>query len=46
MFIDILIKRLFKTTLTVSFLFHHTQRDGAHAAHFLDLLQHEIKRFI
>ena len=33
---------LFKTTLTVSFQFHHTQMDGAHAAHFLDLLQQEI----
>ncbi len=35
-------KRLFKTTLTISFQFHHTQMDGAHAARFLDLLQHEI----
>jgi len=35
-------KRMFKTTLTVSFQFHHTQMDGAHAARFLDLLQHEI----
>ncbi len=26
----------------VSFQFHHTQMDGAHAAHFLDLLQKEI----
>ena len=33
---------LFKTTLTVSFQFHHTQMDGAHAALFLDLLQKEI----
>ena len=33
---------LFKTTLTVSFQFHHTQMDGAHAAKFLDLLQQEI----
>ena len=33
---------LFKTTLTVSFQFHHTQMDGAHAAHFLTLLQREI----
>ena len=33
---------LFKTTLTVSFQFHHTQMDGAHAAKFLDLLQREI----
>ena len=33
---------LFKTALTVSFQFHHTQMDGAHAAKFLDLLQREI----
>lgn len=35
-------KRLFNTTLTVSFQFHHTQMDGAHAARFLDILQEEI----
>ncbi len=35
-------KKWFKTTLTVSFQFHHTQMDGAHAARFLDLLQQEI----
>ena len=34
---------LFKTTLTVSFQFHHTQMDGAHAAKFLNFLQREIK---
>ena len=34
--------RLFKTTLTVSFQFHHTQMDGAHASKFLDTLQKEI----
>ena len=39
-------KRLIKTTLTVSFQFHHTQMDGAHAARFLDLLQHEIDRIL
>ena len=33
---------LLKTTLTVSFQFHHTQLDGAHSAHFLNLLQKEI----
>ena len=33
---------LLKTTLSVSFQFHHTQMDGAHAAKFLDLLQREI----
>ena len=35
--------RLLKTTLTVSFQFHHTQMDGAHAGHFLSLLQKGIK---
>ena len=35
-------KGLFRTTLPVSFQFHHTQMDGAHAAHFLELLQQEI----
>lgn len=34
----------FKTYLTVSFQFHHTQMDGAHAARFLSLLQTEINR--
>lgn len=29
----------FKTTLAVSFQFHHTQMDGAHAARFLGRLQ-------
>ena len=32
----------FKITLLLSFQFHHTQMDGAHAAHFLDSLQKEI----
>ncbi|MDE6291304.1 MAG: chloramphenicol acetyltransferase [Muribaculaceae bacterium] len=32
-----------RTYLTVSFQFHHTQMDGAHAARFLDSLQREIK---
>lgn len=32
----------FKTYLRVSFQFHHTQMDGAHAARFLSLLQSEI----
>lgn len=31
-----------RTTLTVSFQFHHTQMDGAHASCFLDNLQKEI----
>ena len=33
---------LFKTTLPVSFQFHHVQMDGAHAAKFLQRLQNEI----
>ena len=37
-------RRFFKTILTVSFQFHHTQMDGAHAAKFLDELQREIAR--
>lgn len=36
-------RSLFKTILTVSFQFHHTQMDGAHAARFLDEVQKEIK---
>ncbi len=35
-------KGLFKTTLPVSFQFHHVQMDGGHAAHFLDELQKTI----
>ena len=35
-------KKLFKTELTISFQFHHTQMDGAHAGAFLEQLQHEI----
>ena len=35
-------RRLFRTTLTVSFQFHHTQMDGAHAGTFLKNLQDEI----
>ena len=31
-----------KPTLTVSFQFHHTQMDGAHAARFLSIVQEEI----
>ena len=29
----------FHTTLPISFLFHHVQMDGSHAARFLELLQ-------
>ena len=32
----------FKTSLSVSFQFHHTQMDGAHAGRFLANLQNEI----
>ena len=35
-------KGLFKTTLRLSFQFHHTQMDGAHAGRFLRLLQENI----
>ena len=35
-------KGMFKTTLPVSFQFHHVQMDGGHAARFLDILQKEI----
>lgn len=35
-------RHLLKTTLTVSFQFHHTQMDGAHASYFLDSVQKEI----
>lgn len=35
-------KRLFQTTLPLSFQFHHTQMDGAHAGRFLQLLQENI----
>lgn len=35
-------KSWFTTRLTLSFQFHHTQMDGAHAAKFLSQLQEEI----
>ena len=35
-------KRLFRYTLPISFQFHHTQMDGAHAGKFLQNLQKEI----
>lgn len=37
-------RRLFWYYLPISFQFHHTQMDGAHAGKFLDNLQLEIKR--
>ena len=36
-------RKLFWYYLPVSFQFHHTQMDGAHAGKFLAKLQHEIK---
>ena len=36
-------KKWFRYYLTVSFQFHHTQMDGAHAGRFLENLQKEIK---
>ena len=37
-------KGLFKITLKLSFQFHHTQMDGAHAGRFLERLQENINR--
>lgn len=36
-------KGRFKTTLPISFQFHHVQMDGGHGAMFLELLQREIR---
>ena len=36
-------KKFFRYYLTISFQFHHTQMDGAHAGRFLANLQEEIK---
>ena len=36
-------KRGFRYELPISFQFHHTQMDGAHAGRFLENLQQEIK---
>lgn len=35
-------KGWFKTSLPVSFQFHHVQMDGGHGAKFLEILQHTI----
>jgi chloramphenicol O-acetyltransferase type A len=35
-------KGCFKTTLPISFQFHHVQMDGGHGAMFMELLQREI----
>ncbi len=37
-------KKLFRYYLPISFQFHHTQMDGAHAGRFLENLQNEINR--
>ena len=37
-------KRFFRYYLPISFQFHHTQMDGAHAGRFLENLQKEINR--
>lgn len=36
-------KKWFRYELTLSFQFHHTQMDGAHAGRFLYNLQQEIR---
>ena len=37
-------RKLFRYYLPLSFQFHHTQMDGAHAGRFLENLQNEINR--
>ena len=37
-------KKFFRYYVTISFQFHHTQMDGAHAGRFLANLQQEIKQ--
>lgn len=37
-------RKMFRNKLVVSFQFHHTQMDGAHAGRFLESLQKEIYR--
>ena len=37
-------KRWFRYDLSISFQFHHTQMDGAHAGRFLQRLQEEINK--
>ena len=39
-------KGLFRTTLPISFQFHHVQMDGGHAARFLDELQKTINTMV
>ena len=37
-------RKMFRYYLPISFQFHHTQMDGAHAGRFLENLQNEINR--
>ena len=37
-------KKMFRYYLPISFQFHHTQMDGAHAGRFLENLQNEINK--
>ncbi|MBR6347184.1 MAG: chloramphenicol acetyltransferase, partial [Bacteroidales bacterium] len=37
-------KKCFRYYLPISFLFHHTQMDGAHAGKFLQRLQDVIRK--
>ena len=39
-------KKGFRYYLPISFQFHHTQMDGAHAAKFLDILQREVDMMV
>ncbi len=39
-------KGLFRTTMKLSFQFHHTQMDGAHAGRFLERLQSNINEIM
>ena len=39
-------KGCFKTTLPISFQFHHVQMDGGHGAMFMELLQREIRNIL
>ena len=39
-------KKLFRYYLPISFQFHHTQMDGAHAGRFLENLQQEIHALV
>ena len=39
-------KGWFKTSLPISFQFHHVQMDGGHGAKFLEILQHTINNLL